>query len=199
MCRWIYSPIKPFQPSSQLRKILFAPIHPNGNSWLSKIDIDLNRRTYEILLEVCQRKGIELHIRYIGQLTDQGLYPHHFPKFMQAVPDLTHNILNDYDLVVGHQTFAFISVAVGKPTLMMGEWNAPRNGKSDASVVTVTSWDKYKDLVMFPLDILDTLKPEKLMLEACKSDDMIRDWKQSMIGDKPFDDHAVVRAVCSYV
>ncbi len=118
---------------------------------------------------------------------------------MQGMTDLNISMLDDYDLVVGHQTFAFMAVARGIPTLMMDEWQAPRNGKDDLSVVTVSSWEKYNNLVMYPLDLLTTSDAFGLMNEAIRSDEMIKDWKGGMIGDKAFDDRLVAQTIRNYL
>ena len=87
------------------------------------------------------------------------------------------------EVVVSHQTFAHLAVARGAPTVMMGESIIPRYTQSNGQYVTAKSWDKYRDLLKFPLDILNTPDPYALLQESIQSDALIADWKRRMIGD----------------
>lgn len=191
---WSYSPIREFAPSIRLRSVLFAPIHPNHNGWLSQEDQELNRQTQNILLELAQRLQFDLKIRYLRFLSQNGLERVPGVTYIRGAPDLSYRDIEEADLVVSHETFAFISVALGKPTLMMGEHIAPRLGHSPDLYKHAENWDRYKHLMMYPLDILNTPDPEALLLKALQSDEAIRDWKLRMIG-KPFNRAFVLKTV----
>lgn len=184
---WAYSEIRPFQPAPEPRRVLFAPIHPNRNGWLSALDKDINARTYQVLLDMLNDKKIELTVRHIHSLEMNGMWN---DKRVQLMPGETNTNQNagieEADVVVSHQTYAWKCAALGKPTVMMAECEAPRNGGDEATFKRVKSWESYKHLLMYPLDILNTPDPYGLLVQACTSDELVRDWKKRMIGTTMF-------------
>lgn len=190
---WPYSQIKPFEPCEDPKNILFAPIHPNNNGYLSPVDKDLNFKTFTRVHEFCQKAGLKLKVRYLRNFDDNGIGPYHPDvEYIHGKPDGSTVDIEQSDIIIGHQTFAYISVALGKPTLMMGEKETPRSGNSDTVLSEVRSWNKYKDLLKFPLDILGTKKIETILEEACTSDSKIKKWKELFIGE-PFDDNKFIK------
>ena len=181
---WTYCEIKEFQPTNSVKNILFGAIHPNTNGWLSPIDQDLNSRTLERLTAYSKANNINLTVRYIHELKQNGLKEVDGVNFVRGKPDGTFNMIDEADLVVGYQTFAYISVARGKPTLMMGEGIPARSGNMPKNFTYVSNWDKYKDLVMYPLDILEG-DLDSIIKKATENDSYIAKWKKDMIGE-PF-------------
>ena len=104
-------------------------------------------------------------------------------KYIRGGLDLSYADMDNADVVVGHQTYAWLAVARGVPTVMMDEemptHTSPRKGPSSFA----KHWDDYKDLIMYPLDILHTDDPMRLMERAAGSDGDIMEWKQRMIGE----------------
>ncbi|MBQ4514395.1 MAG: hypothetical protein II969_15480 [Anaerolineaceae bacterium] len=197
---WSYSDIKPFQPRKELKKILFAPIHPNQNGWLSDVDKDLNWRTLERLVKYCHDHSVQLSVRYIGEPKDSGIDLITGSSYIEMHQGKKNNSSMDMetaDLVVGHQTFAYIAVALGIPTIMMGEEIPPRSGNTDAGFCYVKHWEAYKDLLQFPLDILQGETAE-VIAWAMKGCPKVEAWKDRIIG-KPFDGSAFVEKLESYL
>jgi hypothetical protein len=187
---WHFCPINPFKPRDRVKRILFAPIHPNSNGFLSRIDKDLNVRTFKRLLTLLT-DGIVLTVRYLHDLQQNGLWKAGGVEYILGTPDLSYREIDQSDLVVSHQTLAHLAVARGVPTLMMGEWLPPRWGGSEDAPAFVKSWDKYKDLLMYPLDVLADGDLNDLVCRAIFSDVEIADWRNRLIG-QPFDgDHFV--------
>ena len=191
---WAYSEIRPFHPVTEVKRILFAPIHPNGTGYLNRIDKDL---TYFRLNQYCRETGAELSIRVIGNPKDSGLG--------DVPPELIHrgkknNSTADMltaDVVAAHQTFAYMAVALGIPTVMIGEDIPPRSGNSEAGFSYVKHWDEYKELLMFPLDLLNG-EPAEIIAKAAAGSPEVEDWKTRLIG-KSFDGPAFVRTLESYL
>lgn len=197
---WAYSEIRPFRPVEKVERVLFAPIHPNANGWLSEVDKDLNRKTYRALYDWCQKTGASMSIRLIGTRQDSGLDSVPVGEFVEWHPGRKNNTTVDMeaaDVVVSHQTFAWMAVALGKPTVMMGEDVPPRSGNSDAGFCYVKHWDDYKDLLTFPLDILNG-DPAEVIETAAATDEPIKEWRDRFIG-KPFDGPAFVEKLESYL
>lgn len=156
---WALTPIKTFTPVSNLKSILFAPIHPNGNGYLNEVDRKLNIKTYALLAKFCRSNNIELTIRFCRNIRDNGLdmpfKKHKFFNWVQGSPNGQLREAYDADLIVAHQTYAYMSIAIGKPVLMFGEDIPPRTGNSESNFSYSKNWDLYKDLLMYPLDILN--------------------------------------------
>lgn len=195
---WHLSQIRPFRPREEIRRIVFAPIHPNNNGYLGAVDRDLNNRTFSRLLSVSPAiHNFELAVRYIGDLRSIGIWRAGGVQYIEGYKDQSTSEIDGADLVVSHQTYAFLAVARGIPTLMMGEDLPPRWGGSDREIKTVKSWEKYRDLMRYPLDILAG-DPAELMSRAACSDEDIQDWRRRMIGD-PFDPDRFVDRVEEYL
>lgn len=195
---WHLCPILPFVPRENPRNILFAPIHPRN----ADIDKKVNRAAFERLAKLAIEDAIHLTVRYITDLGLSGLdyVQHKNIEYIQG--DLYNGPSSDEmtlraDLVVGHQTFAWKAAAMGVPTLMMGEQENPTHIMTNP-IRFVNSWDKYKDLLCFPLDILCEDDTMALIKRAANSDEEIRLWKSRMIG-KPFDPQLFVSTIESYL
>ena len=199
---WSFSEVRPFQSVKKIESILFAPIHPNANGYLNEVDKDLNRKTLRILLKYCRETGISLSMRYIGSLADCGLsavVAAHQGEFEMHQGKKTNSWddIEKHDIIVSHQTFAYSAVALGVPTVMMGEDVAPRSGNSEAGFRYVDHWEDYREYLMFPLDILNG-DPAKVLKTAAKGSKAVEDWKKRFIGE-PFDGSAFVEKLESYL
>lgn len=197
---WAFSDVRPFKPSPQVKRVLYAPIHPNGNGYLNQVDKDINRRAYGALYGWCQKSGALLSIRHIGSLADcglDGLPEGDFVEFHAGRKNNSTADMETADVVVAHQTFAYIAVALGIPTVMMAEDVPPRSGSSEEGFCYVSHWDDYKDYLMFPLDILAG-DPEDVIGTAVSTDEPIKEWRDRFIG-KPFNGPAFVAKLEAYL
>lgn len=199
---WAFSEIRKFKPAQKLNRVLFAPIHPNGNGYLNAVDKAINAATFGTLQIYCRENHAQLSVRYIGTPEQCGLgeaaaFEAPYIEWHQGKKNNSTDDMEAADLVVAHQTFAFIAVAMGIPTVMMAEDVAPRSGNTEAGFCYVEHWDEYKDLLMFPLDILhgDTSKTIDKAMAGCPE---VEDWKARLIG-QPFDGPAFVRKLESYL
>jgi hypothetical protein len=195
---WAYTPIKPFKPTTNPRRVLFAPIHPTKRGFLSELDRKINAATFDRLYKLVQSGEIELSVRFMRGLANNGLTRRDGVHYIEGGPDLNFDDAKCNDLVVSHQTYAYCSVALGIPVLMMSEETPPRNGGSEETFTFVRSWDKYKDLIMYPLDILTEDDTLGLIRRACESDAEIADWRRRIIGD-PFNPALFVQTVRGYL
>ena len=190
---WHLSPILPFKKCEKPHKILFAPIHPR----MSYVDKQINHAAFEKLYPLARSGKIDLTVRYIASLEKSGLKQLEGIRYVRGEQDSSFAMIDEADLVISHQTFAFMAVARGVPTLMMSEETPPHDFKGD-EMIYVPSWYKYKDLMMYPLDLLADGDAYELMQRAGESDHEIADWRKRMIG-KPFNQAAFLDAVQSYL
>lgn len=195
---WSLCEMRPFQPRSSYRRVLFAPIHPNANGFLSKLHKDINRAVFARLIDLVECGEIDLTIRYIHPLPLNGLEEHPAVTYIEGQPDQSHAQIDEADVVIGHQTFAYIAVARGVPTVMMAEWEAPMYGNSPEKLIQAERWEEYRDLMMYPLDILAEDDTPALFARAIQSDAEIVDWRARMIG-QPFDGGCFVDILEKYL
>lgn len=192
---WTYCPIKPFTPSPVIEKVLFAPIHPNQGAdargqRLTQHDKGLNTQTFEAL----QKLPIKLTVRYFGKLEDNGIPCVDGVEYVESDLTLKSSLdtIQAHDIIVGHQTFAYLAIASGKPTVMFGEDTAPH-----AMHVQVRSWHRYRNLLMYPLDLL-VGEPMGVLEQAARSDEPIQTWRKNFIGE-PFDPNYFVTVLEKYL
>lgn len=196
---WMYCPIKPFRPRRSHRRVLFAPIHPNNNGTIADVDRDLNIRAFRKLLCLVDAGEIDLTVRYLRGLEKNGLWWDDRVTYVEGHPDQSYEQIDRADAVVAHQTYAYISVARGTPTVMFGEDVPPRLGSEEmGNFQFVQHFDRYRDMLMYHLDILAEEDTSALLRRAVKSDQEIIAWRERMIG-RPFDPDHFIRTVERYV
>lgn len=195
---WSLCPIRTFRPVSNPRRVLFAPIHCNANGWLSDLDQEINRESYRRLLRLVRTGDIELMVRYLYSLESCGLWKEDGVAYTKGQPNSSYEDILQADVVVSHETFAFMAVALGVPTVMLAEWEAPRIGGSPKTFKRAARWDDYKDLVMYPFSILAGDDALAILRQAARSDAEITDWRRRMIGE-PFDAQTFVATVEGYL
>jgi hypothetical protein len=193
---WTYCDILPFEPIEKPIKILFGPIHPGGNGWICDEDKDANQRTQKLLIEYCHETGTHLTIRHIRDIRNNGLEKVAGVTYIQGRPDLTIKEIDEADLVIGHQTFAYLAIARGKPTLMMRE-DLPPHTVWHGQTVWAKSWEKYADIMMYPLDILAGDIAEMIRL-ACEGTEGTIAWRNRFLST-PFDPKKFVERLESYL
>lgn len=186
---WSLTEIRKFQPKPEAKQICYAPIHPNSNGYLNEVDKNLNRAAYARLVDYAEENDAEIKVRYCGLIADNGLEKECAEQnkrvtWKNGAKDSSTDDITKADLVVAHQTFAYMAVALGVPTVMMGENIAPRSGNADNNFVYVSHFEEYQDYLAFPLDILNR-DPEKVIRTAIEGSEAVEDWKQRFIG-KPF-------------
>lgn len=196
---WYLCPMKPFQPRTEARRILFAPIHPNSNGTLPSIDRTMNANVLRKLVPLVKAGEIQLTIRYLRGLEQNGLWIEDKVTYIQGEPDQTYTQIDEADLVIAHQTFAYIAIARGVPTVMVGEDVPPRVGCEEYRTFQYArSFEKYKDLLMYPFDILKEDDTLALFQRAVQSDCEIADWRTRLIGE-PFNAAHFVQLVEKYL
>lgn len=186
---WSYCQQSQFAPNPNPARILFAPIHPSKRGFLSSVDAKLNKAAFQRLTAL--KSHFEITVRHVGTLESNYLPRIGDIRYTQAQTDLYSSSaqIAENDVIVGRGTIAYMAVAMGKPTVMIGENVPPRNG-SEMDLKYVSNFELYKDLFSYPLDILTENDTMGLILRSAISDSEIADWRDRMIGN-PFD-HKVV-------
>ncbi len=194
---WHFCPIKPFQPREP-RRVLFAPIHPNSHAggFLANAYKSMHREIFNRLYILHKKGKIELTVRHIYRIDWSGLRRARGVNYVLATPDGNYSDIDNADVVIAHQTFAYMAVARGVPCVMFGDGDPPLYGNSEDTLIKPRRWDEYKNLMRYPLDILDGDTME-LLGRAAESDCEIVEWRERMIG-LPFDGEKFVRITEEY-
>lgn len=175
---WGFSQIRRFEPTDG-KRVLFAPIHPLGNGYLEESFREANARAFRTLLA----SGRDLHVRHMGSLAENGLWPEPDVTFLPAgLGDLTPMWQIDAaDVVVATETFLSLAVARGKPAVAFHQV-APVDGAEGPgdTMFEVRSWDRYREIVRYPHDLAEPLAIET----ACVCE--ANGWRERFIG-RPLD------------
>jgi hypothetical protein len=117
-------------------------------------------------------------VRYLGDLEANGLWRVPGVEFVQGKPDNSVHDIDRHDLVVGKETFAWMAVARGVPTIMFGQEHSPED---DEGRVQVKNWERYRDLVRFPFDLSDG-PVEDVAVRASSDAVVVNAWRDEWIG-----------------
>jgi hypothetical protein len=198
---WTYTRLRKFKSCKHPRKVLFAPIHANGNGYLSPEQTLINGQTFDRLVPLAQTGQIELTVRYLHKLEWNGIERVQGVEYVKGEPDQSIAEIDRADIVVTKQNMQYMSVARGVPTVGMGEEATPVNATSAKNLMHVVSWQRYRDYMRFPIDLLDTSNPNDAMdmlRQAAACDVSIADWRTRMIGDA-FDGKKFVEILEGYL
>jgi hypothetical protein len=174
-------PVLPFREVANARTITFAPIHPNGNGWLPPLYWERNRLVFEELLKL---NGIRITVRHLHSLEANGLWKvdRKNVRFVLGERDGRTTEIDTSDLVVAAQTYAFIAIARGVPTVMIDEDICPCSGSEPETLREVANWERYRAIWKYPWNFPEQGLAE--LLQAAGRYDPV-EWKRRFIGD-PF-------------
>jgi hypothetical protein len=195
---WTYTRIRKFKAKKRPRKVLFAPIHANGNGYLSPEQLDTNARAFSRLLGLVRSDQIDLTVRYLHKLEWNGIERIQGVKYIQGKPDQSVAEINAADVVVSKQNMQYMSVARGVPTVGMDEDLPPMTATSLKNTYKVVSWERYRDYMKFPIDIFESDNTMEILCNASACDEQIATWRERFIG-KPFDAKKFVEILEGYL
>ena len=173
---WSYCPILPFKKPKVVKRIVFAPIHPSGSGVLRPEARDVNARVFRCLLEL---PDVQIILRVIGKLEDNGLW--YSPKVItkNAKPDGTYAEIDIADLVIAEGMYLSLAVARGKPAIGMNQRVKIRSNKGLAP----ERWEEYNYLQAYPIDFDDDGDLMKL-IDMALDGSQVSEWKSRFIGEQ---------------
>ena len=198
---WTGCSITGFMPTSGTR-LLFAPPHPLGNGKYPRPEqydlvknaakfIAKNLSVFKRVVVSCTPHGIIES--GLDDLVDHRVEWDAFEAYRSRYPRKhALSMIREADIVISSGTLGYISVARGKPTVMIGY----RDNEPGTISGVVEHYDLYKSHFAYPLTI-EAMTIEEV-LDARKSDDKIREWKRLNIG-KVFDKEKFIKIVRGYV
>jgi len=174
VCGWCWCQQKEFRPVSNVRNVLFAPIHPAGNR--------LRPEAYEVNQAIQQELlNLNYHVtcRYIGSLETQGIERVDSWDWVEGHADGSHKEIDAADVVIGEGTLLSIAVARGKPVVGVNQHLPPRANKM-SDVYCPHNWDKYGHLLEYPINYTEgTL--EELINFASQYEQS--GWRKRLVGE----------------
>ena len=180
---WLFCPQKTFKPRQDPINVLFAPIHPR----CSKIDQDVNKAAFKRLEKLAKVGDIKLTVRFVRSLADSGLQKVEHPNIQYTVGYMNqgYDQIDNADVVVAHQTFLYIAVARGVPSLGMAEEMPTHIQIKGKSPIFAKSWGNYVHLLRYPYDILEAENNNQvvgLLQKVIQPDPSVDEWRDRMIG-----------------
>lgn len=178
---WHLCKLKEFipNPTPNPRNILFAPIHPrNGEE--DRIE---NLRAFKTLVSISKKRDLRLTVRYLPPFDMNGIPKVEGVNYVEGHFAPAVDMIDRADLVVAHQTFAYLAVARGKPLLGFGEDIRPHTVYKAKQSEYAINWEKYKDALRYPLDVMDSPNVWDMMVQACNQD-LGQKWRERMIGEE---------------
>jgi hypothetical protein len=177
---WYLTEVRPWQPTDGYR-VLFAPIHPiMGHVYMFPEDLEVNRKTFERLLEI---DDIDLTVRHIGRLEINGLWQEPGVRIYNGSTDQNIDEILNSDLVISNGTMAYSAIALGIPTIMMNQMTPAREPDIHTlERLDSTSTEKYEKYMRYPFDVDNSDNLKKIMQEACRREP--KQWRKRFIGDQ---------------
>ena len=173
-------------------------MHPISNGYLHEIDRRNNLNIFRLLLNMPE---VELYVRYLGRIEENGIFRTSRAKFYNGKPDGSYDDILEADLVISAYTHAYIAAALGKPLVMMGECHVPHAGNQIWTAYSL-QWKKYREYMRYPHNIEEVLdEPEaalEMMKKAMAGSRAVEKWKKKFIG-KPFDGNYFAKKVNQYI
>lgn len=186
---WSYSPLAPFRPTLDVRRVLFGPVHPLSNGHIDPTLDALNRRILAELVAL----DVEVTVRY---WTPDGKPPANLvdldgPRVQWAAGGgLAYWDLDRADVVIAEGTLLMLAAARGRPTISFGQHVEPDRLPDQP---TLTHWPQWSRLARHPLDIDDGPLAD-LLHQANTHDEAMVDWRDRFVGG-PFDGPLVARLI----
>jgi hypothetical protein len=172
--------LKPFRPCPDVKRVLFAPTHPNGDGSMTKHQRAQNAEVFGRLLET----PFEITVRHRGTLEQNGLWKASGVTYVDGVRSPLTAQLPTTDVVIAAEgTFPTIAIAQGVPTVVYSEFVVAL-GLKDHEIIFPNRLALYEDYARYPFSC-DTRDIETVVREAALSEEPIADYKRRFIG-QPF-------------
>jgi hypothetical protein len=187
---WSLCEQRPFRRCGDVRRVVFAPTHPNADGSMTDRNRDENADLFRRLLEC----GFDLTVRHIGTLEENGLWEVEGVEFVNGRLVAETAELDSADAVVaGEGTYPMLAVARGAPTVMYGQAAGSSLGLPGERLTLPQRGERYLDYVRYPFDAADG-PLEQVIAAAATAEGPTVEWKRRFIG-RPFDPRAFVALI----
>lgn len=168
--------------------LLFAPMHTMGTKGKDFLrapaSFDLNRKTLDRVLGLA-KLFTSVTVRYGKSFDACGMYDPKMSnvRFEEAVLKSANSIksIQQHDIVIAAGTLAYISVAIGKPTIFFNQYNeTPREW-----IYTAKSYEKYRHILDYPVQLSQMTDRQvfEFMSNTGQWRRRLDQWKSANIGE----------------
>lgn len=179
---WSLCDPAPFVSRPDVRRVLFAPLHPTAGDTLVEPAREANVSIYERLL-AC---GWELTVRTLGTPEQNGLWAVDGVTFVPGGMDLGLADIHAADAVVaGAGTFPALAIARGVPTVIYHHVGPAMYGLPGEVATELRHPDRYADYIRYPFGA-EAGPLDEVVYAAARSEQSIAAWRRRFIGE-PFD------------
>jgi hypothetical protein len=157
-------------------KVLFAPLHPDGDLYLDDDLKQENSQTFKALLDA----GAQITVSCYGGAENCGLWINDRVKYLRSPLSIQNmlQMIRVNDLVVADETPLYLAVAVGKPAIgLAGRLHPHQIGHPDLILKT---WPDYKDDYIYPIQAGDFNMSE--MIKYVTRNNVAKFWRDEWIG-----------------
>lgn len=183
---WAMCEQRPFvatpNPRSEIN-VLFAPIHPNANGWLHPVNQAMNA---VVFMRLVQTPGIRLTVRHILRMDFSGLWAEPGVNYVVANPNGKTDEIDAADVVIAHQTFAYMAVARGKPLIMFGDDFPANSGNAFDNMKWAKHYEAYRSLMRYPIEAEEARSSQQMrkLIERAMGEDAGKKWRKKFIGEQ---------------
>ncbi len=178
---WLYGDQLPFRPCKKVRRVTFAPTHPNGDMSILDFRRAKNREVFERLVAA----GYDVTVRFLFNLEANGIPIVDGVRYVVGAMDLSTTEIDSADAVVaGIGTFPTIAVSRGIPTVVYDQHQAYW-GTAGEEPVPLQRLGLYYDLTRYPFDVDDAPNIADVVAAAASEDGgrTVRPWRDRWIGE----------------
>ncbi|MDA0183511.1 hypothetical protein OJ997_24595 [Solirubrobacter phytolaccae] len=185
---WTYCDQLPFRTCEDVRNVVFAPWHPNGDGSMTDVQRDWNTKAFEQLLA----SPFKITVRHIGTLEQNGLWKAEGVTYVNGRTSAQNTEMDRADAVVAADgTYPTIAVARGVPTVVYGQGVMAIGFPGETPKLMPDRPELYWDYAQYPYDLangdLETLVRTAARTEATA-------WRRRYVGED-FDPLKFVRLV----
>jgi len=182
--------------------VCFAPIHPNSNGFLFWADQQTNTHTHSVLCELADAGLINLTVRHLQPLPRSGiLSPNPDVNYISGQPDGSVKEMKAADVVIGAYTFAYMAIASGIPTIMIGETKGHWSGAHEDMMRHHKSPELWMDFARYTHNFEDVFHKGSLawemIIQAQYDYEQVAQWKRLFIGTSHLNDEVFLAGVGS--
>jgi hypothetical protein len=170
--------LKPFRACTDVKRVLFAPTHPNGDGSMTIHQREQNGQVFARLLET----PFEITVRHLGTLEDNGLWEAPGVSYVDGRRLPWDKQLASTDAVVAAEgTFPTIAMAQGVPTIVYSEFVVAL-GLKGHEIIFPDRLPLYEEYARYPFSC-DTGDIEAIVREAALSEQPYANFKRRFIGE----------------
>lgn len=175
---WTYCDQRPFRPCDDVRNVVFAPWHPNGDGSMTDVQRNWNTEVFKQLLDTT----FDITVRHIGTLEQNGLWEAEGVTYVNGRTSPQTAEMDRADAVVAADgTYPTVAVARGVPTVIYGQGVMAVGFPGETPKLMPDRPELYWDYARYPYDVADG-DLERLVRQAARVE--ATEWRRRYVGEQ---------------